>query len=128
MVAGSRLAELFPVGGEDRWPAVELRFERVHYWGKPKVLVAMPSVLPDNGRQVVERLWDRLEALGFTREARPWQPHPTLVRRIRRPPAVELSFDPTVTTGGRDWRLALVESVTHPDGPRYKPLAEWEFG
>ena len=24
-----------------------------------------------------------------------------------------------------DWRLALVESAAHPDGVRYKPLADW---
>ena len=23
------------------------------------------------------------------------------------------------------WRLALVESSAHPDGPRYQPLADW---
>jgi 2'-5' RNA ligase len=125
MVAGARLAELFPVGGDGQWPAVELRFELLEYWAKPRVLVAMPSAVPDEGRRIVERLWDRLEALGFTREARPWQPHLTLVRRIRQPPAQELSFAPAVTAGGRDWRLALVESATHPEGPRYKPFAEW---
>jgi RNA 2',3'-cyclic 3'-phosphodiesterase len=127
-VSGVRLAELIAVGGGSRWPAVELRFERAEYWARAKVLVAILAAVPEQGRQMVERLWDRLEPLGFTREARPWQPHLTLMRRIRRPPADGIGFKPIVVAGGRDWRLALVESATHAEGPRYKPLADWPLG
>lgn len=125
MVLGTRLAELIKIGGQGPWPAVALRFERAEFWTKPKVVVAMPEAVPENGRRIVEKLWDRLEPLGFARETRPWQPHLTLMRRIRRPPAHEIGFSPPVTAGGRDWLLALVESVAHPEGPRYKPLADW---
>jgi hypothetical protein len=33
----------------------------------------------------------------------------------------------SLTDGGSEsaWRLALVESSSHPDGVRYKPLADW---
>jgi RNA 2',3'-cyclic 3'-phosphodiesterase len=127
LVLGTRLAELIAVGGNSPWPAVALRFERAEYWARPKVLVAIPAAVPETGRRIVERLWDRVEPLGFKREERPWQPHLTLMRRVRRPPADEIGFTPAVIAGGRDWRLALVESTTHPEGPRYKPLAEWKF-
>ena len=124
-VPGARLAELISIGGEGTRPGVALRFERAEYWTKARILVAMPAAVPESGRQIVERLWDRLEPLGWTREARPWQPHLTLLRRVRRAPAQEPRFSPPVTGGERDWRLALVESASHPEGPRYKPLADW---
>jgi 2'-5' RNA ligase len=123
MVAGARLAELIAIGGADGpRPTVALHFDRTEFWARPKVLVALPAEVPESGRQLVRRLWDRLEALGFAREVRPWQPHLTLMRRIRRPPAQLPAFAPVLAT---DWRLALVESTTHPEGPRYRPLAEW---
>lgn len=128
MVSGTRLAELIKVGGQAPWPTVELRFERAEYWTRPRVVVAIPESVPESGLRNVERLWDRLEPLGFARETRPWQPHLTLMRRIRRPPAHEIGFSPPITAGGRDWQLALVESAVHPEGPRYKPLADWPLG
>jgi 2'-5' RNA ligase len=123
MVSGARLAALVAIGGADSpQPAVALRFDRTEYWARPQVLVALAAEIPASGLQVVGRLWDRLEPLGFAREVRPWQPHLTLMRRIRRPPAQVPALTPVLAA---DWRLALVESTTHPEGPRYKPLAEW---
>jgi 2'-5' RNA ligase len=123
MGPGTRLAELIAIGGADgAWPGVTLTFDRIEYWARPKVVVARAAEIPDSGRQIEGRLWDRLEPLGFAREARPWQPHLTLMRRIRRPPTQLPAFAPVQAT---DWRLALVESTTHPEGPRYKPLADW---
>ena len=125
-VVGQALVPLFDVGGQGPWPAVDLRFERVEYWAKPKVLVTMPGEVPPAGLAIVERLWAGLERLGYTREARPWRPHLTLARRIRRPPPENLVLEPVESAGGEPpWRLALVDSMSHADGPRYKPLADW---
>ena len=103
-----------------------LEFERIEYWAKPKVLVAMPRTTPEAGQAIVERLWAGLESLGFVREVRPWRPHLTLARRLRRPPPENLAFATVENQGDEQaWRLALVESSTHPDGVRYRPLADW---
>ena len=76
--------------------------------------------------QIVDRLWRSLEPLGFMRESRPWLPHLTLARRVRRPPPENLALAPVESTGDAPpWRLALVESTAHPGGARYKPLADW---
>ncbi len=126
MVPGTALAHLIEVGGNGPWPAVEVSFERLEYWAKPKVVVAMPVSVPAAGREIVERLWQSLESLGFEREMRPWQPHLTLARRVRRPPPENLRLGPVESTGDAPvWRLALVESAAHPDGARYRPLADW---
>jgi RNA 2',3'-cyclic 3'-phosphodiesterase len=125
-VAGQALLPLFDVGGQGPWPPVDLRFERIEYWAKPRVLVAMPTGIPSAGLAIVERLWTRLEPLGYTREARPWRPHLTLARRIRRPPPDNLVLGPVECSGDEPpWRLALVDSMAHAEGPRYKPLADW---
>jgi RNA 2',3'-cyclic 3'-phosphodiesterase len=128
-VPGSALVPLFEVGGQGRWPAVDLAFERIEFWAKPKVLVAMPESIPAAGLAIVERLWTGLERLGYAREARPWRPHLTLARRIRRPPPDNLVLAPIVPAAEPlPWRLALVDSSSHPDGPRYKPIADWPIG
>jgi 2'-5' RNA ligase len=125
-VAGTQLAPIIEIGGQGPWPAVELDFGPVEYWKKPKVLVALASAVPEPVLRMVERLWDRLEPLGFTREARPWRPHLTLVRHVRQPPPGGLALAPVETTAdGPAWRLALVESVAGPDGPRYRLVADW---
>lgn len=125
-VSGRTLLPLFDVGGQGPWPAVGLTFERVEYWAKPRVLVALPRDVPSAGLEIVARLWAALEPLGYAREARPWRPHLTLVRRIRRPPPDNLVLREVAGAGDEPpWRLALVDSVAHVDGPRYKPLADW---
>lgn len=125
-VPGHALVPLFDVGGQGSWPAVDIGFERIEYWAKPRVLVAMASKVPSAGLTIVERLWAGLEPLGYVREARPWRPHLTLARRIRRPPPDNLVFGPLEPFGDEPpWRLALVDSIAHAEGPRYKPLADW---
>lgn len=126
MVAGSLLVRLIEVGGRGPWPAIALSFRRIEYWVKPRALIALPESVPPTGPVVVDRLWQGLEPLGFTRELRPWHPHLTLMRRIRRPPPAGLAMA-SLADGGSEpaWRLALVESSSHPDGVRYKPLADW---
>lgn len=125
-VPGRAFVDLVTVGGRGPWPAVDLAFDRIAYWARPKVLVAMPTAVPAAGQAVVDRLWQALEPLGFAREQRPWQPHLTILRRVRQPPPAELALAPIADGGLRSaWRLALVESRSHPDGVRYRPLADW---
>ena len=130
-VPADRLPELILAGGQGSYRAVDLIFDRLEYWPKPKVVVAMASTLPGAGVELVDRLWQRLEPLGFARDQRPWRPHMTLVRKVRRPPPDGLRPDTLPAGSARDpapWGLALVESVTDPDGARYRPLAEWPPG
>ena len=54
---------------------------------------------------------------------------PHACARIRRPPPENLVLAPIVPTGDAlPWRLALVDSSSHPEGPRYKPIADWPIG
>ena len=129
-VPGRALAELVAVGGHGPWPRVRLDFDRIEYWPRPRVLVALPAVLPLAGAGIVDRLWSALEPKGFRREKCPWSPHLTLMRKLRHPLARD--FAPAIprepAREASDWGLALVESETLPEGPRYRPLADWPLG
>lgn len=123
-VPGSRIAELVRIGGRGDYRLAKLSFERLEYWPRPKVVAALPDTVPDAGQRLVDMLWERLLPLGFEREARPWRPHITLVRHVRRPP-------PRLSIGNIRWsgdQLALVESQSGPDGLHYTALAEWPLG
>jgi 2'-5' RNA ligase len=127
-VPGREFADLLAVGAQAGHPAVELAFQRLEYWPKPRVVVAVPARVPPAGRLIFDRLWTEIVALGYEREYRPWQPHLTLVRHVRQAPPP--SFGPTLpatagTGAATGWQLALVESSTHPEGVRYRPLANW---
>jgi len=131
LVPGRGFADLAAIGGMGDYRMLDLDFDRVEYWPRPKVLVAMPAQVPAAGAEMVDRLWERIAPLGFERERRPWRPHLSLVRRVRRLPA----DGPALRIGRMPeavdlapWGLALVESVTHRDGPQYRPLAEWPLG
>ena len=123
-VPGSRIPEIVRIGGRGDYKPAKLSFDRLEYWPRPKVVAALADAVPDAGQKLVDTLWERLIPLGIEREERPWRPHFTLVRRVRRPP-------PKLTIPAVQWscdRLALVESVSGPDGLHYTPLAEWPLG
>lgn len=128
-VPGRTFARLVAIGGKAPWPAVRLDFGRIEYWAKPKVLVALADAVPATGVAIVDRLWESVTPLGFAREPKPWRPHLTLMRRVSRPPPETLGMVPVLPNPGvPPWRLALVDSLAGPDGPRYKPLADWPLG
>ena len=120
-VPGFRLSDLLRIGGRGDYPATEFRLDRLEYWPRAKVVAALPAAIPETGSRLVEALWEGLLPLGIEREARAWRPHVTIVRRLRRPP-------PRLAIPAVDWscnRLALVESLSAPDGMHYTALAEW---
>ena len=123
-VSGSRIPEIVRIDGRGDYKRAKLSFDRLEYWPRPKVVAALTDAVPEAGQKLVNTLWERLQPLGLDREERPWRPHFTLVRRVRRPPT-------KITIPAIPWacdRLALVESVSGPDGLHYTPLAEWPLG
>jgi RNA 2',3'-cyclic 3'-phosphodiesterase len=117
-VAAARVAALAALAGplgED----YALRLDRVEWWRKPRVVVASARQTPEGLRGCVDRLWMRLDRLGFAREARPWQPHVTLVRDAQ-------ALRDHSRWGSVEWtvnRISLVETAPAPDGSRYRVLS-----
>ena len=95
---------------------IELQFDRIGYWPRPRVLWLAPSRCPASLHALVTTLWDRLTELGFEREARAYQPHLTLCRKVGR--AVDATLAQAVswsTTG-----FVLVESVADDGRSSYR--------
>ena len=125
------LAFLGPVAAEDlvRVEAVEPPacepfepvLDRLGHWDRARVLWLGPSEAPVALRSLERDLWDRLVALGFERERKPYLPHVTLARKAR---SDDGDIEPVV------WRvdgIALVESQTGPRHSRYTVTRSWPF-
>ncbi len=111
------------VAGEGLCGPLELVFDRVAFWPKPQVLVAACSEPPPEAAAVAGRLWQGLRAMPIQPDLRPYQPHVTLARKVRKP-APDLALKAVRWPVGA---LTLVESVTDPAGARYEPTARWPF-
>ena len=111
-------------GSDGEPPAhLELVFDGVEVWPKPQVLVATCSASPTAAAALAARLWQALRPLPIRPDVRPYKPHVTLARKVRRP-ASGLTLKPV------SWpvrALTLVESVKDPTGARYEPIANWPF-
>jgi 2'-5' RNA ligase len=120
-VPEATLAEVSAAASGLRADAFELVFDQIGHWPRPQVLVALCSEPPRAAAALAGALWKRLEPLDIQPDLRPYQPHVTLARKVRRP-GRDLGMRPV------RWpvaELALVESVTHPEGARYAVLARW---
>jgi len=99
----------------------ELVLDRLGYWERARVLWLAPSEAPAALRALERDLWDRLVALEFERERKPYAPHVTLARKARN---VAADVDRVVWTVEG---IALVESQTGPRHSRYSVLESWPF-
>lgn len=102
-----RFDDIVAVGQAVAPTQLELLFDRVGYWPRPRVLWAAPSRCPPLLNAVVSMLWDQLTDLGLEREARAYQPHLTLCRKVGRAVETKLAKPVLWSASG----FVLVESV-----------------
>jgi RNA 2',3'-cyclic 3'-phosphodiesterase len=96
-----------------------LNFDRLALWVKQRVLVAEVSQAPEELKDQVDALWQRLGRMGFVRDPRPFKPHITLVRDIQSLRA----GTPWPAVSWRCDKLTLMESISVAGGVRYEPVA-----
>ena len=100
-----------------------LVIDRWGYFPRAKVLwlgADLPAALND----LVEQTQSCIQQCIDGYEQKRFVPHVTVFRKARHPMEVD-EFHPI------EWnidRFALVESVTHPEGPEYRVLKEWMLG
>jgi len=102
-------------------PPFELSFDRLEQWPKPAILCAICSRPPPAAAELASVLWKLLARQGFAPDLKPYRPHMTLARKVAKPHAIG-ALHPVV------WRvdgIALVESVTDPEGSQYTVLESW---
>ena len=99
-----------------------LTFDRLSYWPKPKVLCFTSTHTPDALAMLVTALADVAGGYGLPIDARPYQPHITLVRHAQNLP--DMAIEPLL------WRaeaFCLIESCSGPGGVCYKVRQQWPF-
>ncbi|UCB53830.1 MAG: RNA 2',3'-cyclic phosphodiesterase [Thiotrichales bacterium] len=112
---------LEPLLSEVRARPCTLRIDRWGYFPKAKVLWLGAAASPAALTELVEQTQTCIQACIEGYAQKRFVPHITVFRKARHPLEVD-DFDPI------EWRIdrfALVESVTHPEGPEYTVLKEW---
>jgi 2'-5' RNA ligase len=108
--------------------ACQLEFDRLEHWKRPQVLCLVARSTPEPLVALVQSLRTGLRLRGFAPEARPFRPHVTLARRVLWAPQSALDG---LLPRPLHWpvrAIALVQSVTGPEGGRYGELSSWPTG
>ncbi len=106
-VPAERFDNIVAAGRAVAFAQQELLFDLVGYWPRPRVLWAAPSRCPPSLNALVSMLWVRLADVGFERDARAYQPHLTLCRKVGRAVKAKLARPVPWSASG----FVLVESV-----------------
>ena len=120
-VAESRLDELRSMAGALQGETIDLSFDRLEHWRRPRLICLSASVTPRALAGLVGDLRKTLRDSDFRVDERDYKPHLTLARNVRRAPP-RASIDPLAWHADS---FALVESVTDRAGAVYRPLAQW---
>ncbi|MFN3918677.1 MAG: RNA 2',3'-cyclic phosphodiesterase [Methylohalobius sp.] len=99
----------------------ELTLDRLEHWVRPAVLCLTASHPPQPLTRLVEELRRGVRKLGFALERRPFRPHLTLARQVKKRIA-NRQIEPL------PWpvhEFTLVESELDSQGSRYTVLDRW---
>ncbi len=114
----SRVPELIAAAKSIPQTEIELTFDRVDFWKRPRIACLRASIVPPGLLEMVAALHELLEGFGFVPEARTYQPHLTLARKASAHSQAALGR-PIRTL----WRgFELLESVSTRSGVSYLPV------
>jgi len=114
---------LMAAAGGIRCAPFELVIDHVGHWPRPRILWAGPTHTPAGMWSLVEALNQAFESCGLSREARPFQAHITLARKVGRAPPLAAMTPVPWSIGD----FSLVESVTDASGASYRRLVTWKL-
>lgn len=99
----------------------DLILDRIGFWADARVVWLGPTDLPEIGSRFAADLRQALRVRGITVDIRPFLPHVSLARKVRKPGKL------TVIRPIR-WpvhEFVLVHSISGRDASEYRPLASW---
>lgn len=123
-VAAERQPRAWAAADRVMMTSLEIEFDLLEHWRKPQVYSLVATRTPPPLARLSDALRAALALEGFEPEARPYRPHVTLARKVRR--ARDAAVVPPL--GWTADRFTLVRSVTDPAGSRYEPLRWWNAG
>lgn len=98
-----------------------ITLDRFGCFPAPRVFWIGASETPPALRDLAAGIWGGMEALGLTRDTKPFHIHLTLARKVREAPEV----DPPPLVSWTVPEFVLAESETDPAGARYHVLARF---
>lgn len=102
-------------------PAFEFHVDSYGYWPRPQVVWLAPGTAPPALDALAAQLRRCVGAAGFAYDAKAFQCHVTIARRVTRPPVPRRPFEiPWPVTD-----YALVTSITDAAGVKYAVLRRW---
>jgi 2'-5' RNA ligase len=114
------IAALLAVAGKIRRRDVTLRFERIEYWKRPKIICLGGDFIPNELFELVSSLEKVAQRFGYVPEKRTFRSHMTVARKAG-------FFDPVTLARPLELKWSgfeLVESQPIPGGVRYRPLKQ----
>jgi 2'-5' RNA ligase len=99
----------------------EMQLDTLGFWPKPQVIWLGMRTVPGALRALAACLAEDLRGAGFELDTRPFAPHMTIRRKVRKAPA-QATFDAVRWAASS---FALVESRTLPTGAEYHVLRHW---
>ena len=106
------------VAGNVQCPAIKLRFERIDFWRRPRIMCLHTDFVSNHLSELVKLLELAAKSFGFKPEKRPYRPHMTIARKARFFEPITLAQPVELHWSGFD----LIESISMPSGVQYKPL------
>ncbi len=102
----------------------QMELDHLGHWLEPQVLWCGVSRVPAAARALADGLRQRLMDVGLKLDTKPFVPHVTLARKVRRA-AVLGSIGP-LAWAAKDF--VLIRSLTRESGSEYSPLATYALG
>jgi len=117
-----QLDAVHAAGAEVRAAPVSMQLTRIEHWARPRLLCAVPAIGNAACAALMIALRQALITHQLPVESRPFRPHVTLVRKVRKP-LTDSDLCPALTWSSD--RLKLVVSESAQGGVRYRELAGW---
>lgn len=119
-VADEIAAEVQKQASTIRGTPIDLSFDELDYWRRPRVLCLTCRRQPHHLYSLVNALVGMVEQFPIRLDKRAYRAHITLARKAQRRPDIE--FEPIAIHSDR---FALVQSISTDSGVRYKVLESW---
>jgi RNA 2',3'-cyclic 3'-phosphodiesterase len=103
-------------------PSFTLSLDQLGYWRKPQVVWAGSDSVPAPLATLVDAVTTAAARCGCELDTRPFKPHLTLFRKVRKPPR-DLPVMTPIPWPAESF--VLVESITAASGVCYKVLKTW---
>jgi len=108
-----------------QWPKFTVNFDHIDYWHKPKIICVVASAIDVRLASLVDKLTVQCAKLGFDAPKLAFNPHITILRKVRQPLGIPTQFDALLPLSIDATSLNLYHSYSSPNGVQYDLVKAW---